>query len=116
MLRDAICLLYEWRQPDLPSSSVCGKSYSIDHCLTCPYGGFPTLRHNGLGDLSATLLKEVWSNVCRKPSLQPLTGEVLRYRTVLTDDYVCPKETQNRTKNQCTMSRDYRIYGKSSNN
>ena len=61
-------------------------------------------------------LKEVWSNVCREPPLQPLTGEVLRYRTALTDDYVRPKETQNRTKNQCTMSRDYRIYGKSSNN
>ena len=45
-----------------------------------------------------------------------LTGEVLRYRTALTDDCAHPKETQNRTKNQCTMSRDYRIYGKSSNN
>ena len=29
---------------------------------------------------------------------------------MLTDDCARPKETQNRTKNQCAMSRDYRIY------
>ena len=35
--RDAICLRYGWRPPDLPSSCVCGKTYSIDHCLTSPH-------------------------------------------------------------------------------
>ena len=46
------CQVYKYRPPDLSSSCVCG--------------GFPTLRHNGLHDLSATLLKEVWSNVCQE--------------------------------------------------
>ena len=84
--RDAICLRYEWRPPDLPSSCVCGNPTTIDHCLSCPYGGFPTLRHNALCDLSANLLKEVCYNVSREPPLQPLTGETFELRSATTVD------------------------------
>ena len=40
-------------------------------------GGFPTLRHNELWDLIASLLVDVFSNVAREPTLQPLSGESL---------------------------------------
>ena len=54
--RDAVCIRYGWQPNDLPSSCVCGLAFSIDHALSCPMGGFPTLRHNELWDLTASLL------------------------------------------------------------
>ena len=38
---------------NLPSRCVCGKSFSVDHALNCPTGGFPTIRHNQLRDFTA---------------------------------------------------------------
>ena len=84
--RDALCLRYGWRPSDLPLTCVCGESYTVAHSLMCLYGGFVTLRHNDIRDLSASLLKEVCPNVCREPILQPLTGESLRLRSASTDD------------------------------
>ena len=43
--------------------------------------GFPTLRHNEISDLTASLLMEVCSNVVTQPELQQLNGEVLRGNT-----------------------------------
>ena len=83
---DALCLRYGWRPSDLPLTCVCGESYTVAHSLMCLYGGFVTLRHNDIRDLSASLLKEVCPNVCREPILQPLTGESLRLRSASTDD------------------------------
>ena len=83
--RDAICIRYGWQPPQLPSTCVCGKAFNVDHALSCPYGGFPTLRHNELRDLTATLMKEVCHNVSREPPLQPLSGETLSYSTAGTE-------------------------------
>ncbi len=38
-------------------------------------GGYPTLRHNEIRDMTAQLLTEVCPNVATEPHLQPLTGE-----------------------------------------
>ena len=70
---------FGWRPPQLPTTCVCGKPFGVDHALICPTGGFPTLRHNELRDLTAKLMKEVCHNVCREPPLQPLSGESLTY-------------------------------------
>ena len=61
---DAMCLCYNWQPPNLPSHCVCGSSFNTDHALTCPTGGFPSVRHNNLRDLTANLLTEVCPNVC----------------------------------------------------
>ena len=37
----------------------CSTSFLVDHAMACPYGGFPTIRHNEVHDLTATLLTEV---------------------------------------------------------
>ena len=37
--RDALCLRYGWRPLDLPLTCVCSAPFSIDHSLTCLYGG-----------------------------------------------------------------------------
>ena len=49
----------------------------MEHALSCPKGGFPSIRHNEIRDLTANLLTEVCSDVCIEPDLQPITGEVL---------------------------------------
>ena len=49
--------------------------------MNCPYGGFPSIRHNELCDITALLLTEVCHAVEREPCLQPLSGEQLKYKT-----------------------------------
>ncbi len=51
-----------------------------------PKGGFPTIRHNELRDLTASLLTKVCHNVATEPRLQPLSGESLSYRSAITTD------------------------------
>ena len=85
--RDALALRYDWPPSHLPSSCACGASFSTEHALSCPKGGFPSLRHNEIFDLTANLLTEVCSNVCVEPELQPLSGESLKNRTANTEDH-----------------------------
>ena len=56
-------------------------------CSTsCPTGGFPTLRHNEVRDLTTNLMAEVCHDVCTEPSLQPITGETLMRASAITED------------------------------
>jgi len=64
---------------------VCGKSFSVEHAFSCPCGGFPSMRHNDICDLTAS---EVCCNVGVKPALQPLDHEPLRYATANREDVV----------------------------
>ena len=61
----------------LPSNCTCGASFSVEHALSCAKGGFPSIRHNEIRDLTATLLTEVCNDVCIEPELQPVTDEEL---------------------------------------
>ena len=58
----------------------------MDHAISCHYGGFPSIRHNKLRDLTAHLLTEVCSNVGVEPALQPLGGERMDHRTANSED------------------------------
>ena len=71
---DALCLRYGWSAPMLASYCACGQLF---HALSCPTGGYPSIRHNKLHDITADLLKEVSGDVTVEPPLQPLTGEGL---------------------------------------
>ena len=84
--RDAINLRYGWQLPYLPSHCICGKKFSVEHAFSCPCGGFPSMRHNDIRDITADVLTEVCSSVCIEPTLQPLTGEHLHYWTANTED------------------------------
>ena len=79
--RDALCLRYGWRPPNLPERCVCGTAFSVEHAMSCPHGGFPIMRHNELRDVTTSLLSEVCRGVSIEPTLQPLANENLRYRT-----------------------------------
>ena len=85
--RDALCLRYNWQPTHLPKSCVCGHSFTVDHALSCPTGGLPTVRHNELRDFTAQVMTEVCHNLCTEPPLQPLSGEIqpqLKMKLTLT--------------------------------
>ena len=54
--RDGICLCYNWLPPRLPSHCSCGASFMMSHALSCRTGGFPSIRHNQVRDITANLL------------------------------------------------------------
>ena len=62
---------------------------SVEHALSCPFGGFPSIQHNELHDITAALLSEVSHNVSAEPNLQPLSGEQFHYRSANVEDGAC---------------------------
>ena len=46
----------------------------MDHVLSCPKGGLPSLHHNEIRDLTARLLTEVCHQVQVEPELQPVSN------------------------------------------
>ena len=54
--------------------------------MSCPYGGFPTIRHNEVRDITAHLMSNVCHNVGLEPTLQPITEERLHHSTANTED------------------------------
>ena len=79
-------LRYGWQLPHLPSHCTCGKKFTVEHAFSCPCGGFPSLRHNDIRDITADFLTEVSPSVAVEPTLQPLTRESLQYKTANSDD------------------------------
>ena len=79
--RDAICLRYAWSLSATPTKCNCGNTFSATHAMICPKGGFPTIRHNEIRDITASLLTTVCHNVATEPHLQPLSGEHMRLRS-----------------------------------
>ena len=86
--RDALCLRYGWKVKNTPHSCNCGAQFTVDHAMICHMGGFPTIRHNEIRDITASLLTEVCNNVATEPALQPLNGESMTARSANTDDGV----------------------------
>ena len=53
--RDAISLRYGWSLSHTPQQCSCGTTFFVDHAMTCHMGGIPTIRHNEIRDLTASL-------------------------------------------------------------
>jgi len=70
--QDALALRYGWPPLRTPALCVCGPSFSVEHVLYCLKGGFPSLCHNEIMDLTATLLTEICHQVCVELELQPV--------------------------------------------
>ena len=70
--RGSLCLRYGWQPTRLPSNYVCVKQLTIGYALSCSSGGFPSIRHNELRDVSAQFLTETSHSVGIEPPLQPL--------------------------------------------
>ena len=84
---DLLHLRYGWDLTRLPASCECGTNFTIDHALSCKKGGFISLRHNKIRNITASLLRETCRDVRIEPCLQHLTGETFEERTaVMTDE------------------------------
>lgn len=81
---DAMALRYGWAPTKTPTHCACGATFAVDHLLSCPRGGFPSLRHNEIRDLTARLLTEVCNDVQVEPELQEITTEALSGRSANT--------------------------------
>ncbi len=70
--QDAMALRYGWTPKDLPSTCSCGSKFSVEHALSCPKGGFPTIRHNEIRDLSHPPNRSVQERLHRtNPTTRP---------------------------------------------
>ena len=56
---------------------TCESKFSVEHALSCAKGRFPSNKHYGIRNLTATLLIEVCHDMCIEPGLQSLTNEAL---------------------------------------
>ena len=63
-----------------------GKKLTTEHAFSCAKGGFPSIRHNEIRDITASLLTEVCNNVSIEPELQPLSSETFNLASANTDD------------------------------
>ena len=75
-----------WMPSRTPSHCACGINFSVDHAQSCPKGGFPSIRHNEVRDITAELLSEVCHDVEVEPHLQPLSDERFQQKTANTQD------------------------------
>ena len=79
---DALRIRYGWIMDRLPSMCTCGSRFDVPHALSCKKGGFVTLRHNELRNITAELLNEVCVDVKVEPPLAKLNeDEVLQERS-----------------------------------
>ena len=72
-----------------PKTCNCGTQFSVDHAMTCHMGGFPTICHNEICNITASLLTGTCHNVATEPLLQPLTGENLSGQSANTHNNAC---------------------------
>ena len=77
---------YGWLPLRTPTHCAYGSSFSVDHALSCPKGGLPSIRHNEIRDLTAKLLTEVCSQVATEPELQSVSPEDFSLSTANTQD------------------------------
>ena len=47
----------------MPTTCSCGVKLDYQHCMSCKKGGFVTMRHNDVRDLTANILKAVLNDV-----------------------------------------------------
>ena len=83
---DALALRYGWSPYRAPIHCDCGDPFSMNHALSYPKGGFPSIRHNEICDLTANLLSEVCHSVSTEPHLQPISGETLTGASANVED------------------------------
>ena len=60
--RDGLCLRYGCTPSRLPSTCLCEKPLTVAHALSCPFGGFTSIRHNEVRDILASSL--MWHTMC----------------------------------------------------
>ena len=86
MFWDLLRIRYGWAISRLPEKCSCGVSFDLNHALSCKKGGFITIRHNHIRNITASLMKEVCHDVRVEALLQKLTGEINVEKTANNND------------------------------
>ena len=73
---DSPRLRYGWVLPNMSSTCCYCAKMDVQYGVSCKRGGFVTIRHNDLQDLTANLLSNVCNDVEIEPKLLPVTGEI----------------------------------------
>ena len=66
--RDALALRYSWPLHNTPSRCSCGINFTVEHSLSCPKGGYPSICHTEIRDFTAYLMTEVCHSVAVEPT------------------------------------------------
>ena len=72
---DLIRLRYGWNLKRMPTRCECSSNFNIEHALSCKKGGFVSLRHNHLRNITCNLLNQICNDVSVEPMPHELTGE-----------------------------------------
>ena len=83
---DLVKLRYGWPLLRLPIQCICGAQYDVQHALSCKKGGFITVRHNHIRNITAELLSQVTKDVKIEPALLSLTSETFEQQTANKSD------------------------------
>ena len=83
---DLIRIRYGWTLTRLPAYCECGEKFDLQHALSCKKGGFISLRHNLVRNITSSLLSEVCKDVLVESQMQPLTGESFATSTVTENE------------------------------
>ena len=67
-------------------SAFVKKNVTVEDALSCPFGGFPYMRHNEIRDITAKFMSKLCHNVGVEPPLQFLSGVVMSYKTTNVED------------------------------
>ena len=70
-------------------ASVEPPSQLTMHAMVYPFGGFPTIRHNEVRDLTASLITKMCHNFAIEPSLQPITSVTFSLASANTTNDAC---------------------------
>ena len=81
IFRDLIRIRYGWEITRLPENCECGVKFTVGHALSCKKGGFVSIHHNSIRNITAILMNEVFHDLRVEPDLQKLTGEEFNERT-----------------------------------
>ena len=78
---DSVRLRCVWKIANLPTFCSCGSKFDIQHSINSKKGGFVSIRHNDLCDLTARIVSEVCKDTEIGPNILPLSEEELHGRT-----------------------------------
>ena len=72
---NAIRIRYNWSLVRIPAQCICATSFDVTHSLSYKKGGFITLRHSDVQDITSEVLDEVCIDVRKEPIIQEVNNE-----------------------------------------